>query len=122
MGESDRRASLPTPGARDAAGNFQYRLRSKPEHLAALGRRAPARANDGQNLPARPEARHQSDQAQINQIVAFHRASDQRYAYLAVRAPKEPPDGEKFNEAYSYLPLNNFLAPPPPPPASDTCG
>ncbi len=51
----------------------------------------------------------QSDQAQIKQIVEFHRASDQRYAYLAARDPKEPPDAEKFDEAYRYLPMNNFL-------------
>lgn len=53
----------------------------------------------------------QSDQAQAREIVAFHRASDERYAYLAARDPKELPDGEKFNEAYRHLPMNNFLVP-----------
>ncbi|MFC0132324.1 hypothetical protein CR105_21580 [Massilia eurypsychrophila] len=53
----------------------------------------------------------QSDQAQVKQIVAFHRASDQRYAYLAAGDPKESPDGEKFDEAYRHLPMNNFLVP-----------
>ena len=43
----------------------------------------------------------QSDLAQVNEIVAFHHASDQRFAYLASLDPSEPPDRAKFNAAYT---------------------
>lgn len=53
----------------------------------------------------------QSDLAQIEGIVAFHHASDQRYAYLASLDPSAPPDREKFKAAYDMLPMNSFLVP-----------
>lgn len=51
----------------------------------------------------------QSDLSQIDSIVAFHHAADERYAYLASLDPNERPDREKFNAAYTTLPMNNFL-------------
>lgn len=51
----------------------------------------------------------QSDLAQIDQIVAFHHASDSRFAYLASLDPNEAPDRKKFNDAYTRLPANGFL-------------
>jgi hypothetical protein len=51
----------------------------------------------------------QSDLAQIDEIVAFHHASDARFAYLASLDPKEAPDRKKFDDAYGKLSANNFL-------------
>lgn len=53
----------------------------------------------------------QSDLAQIDGIVAFHHASDERYAYLASLDPSAPPDREKFKAAYDMLTMNTFLVP-----------
>ncbi|MET0855937.1 MAG: DUF6090 family protein [Telluria sp.] len=53
----------------------------------------------------------QSDISQTNEVVAFHRASDQRYAYLAALDPLAPPDSEKFDAAYGFINSNNFLVP-----------
>jgi hypothetical protein len=95
--------------ARDPAGNRHHRLRGQHEHLAALGRRTQARTGAGKDLSARPERDLQRDQAQIDQIVAFHHASDSRFAYLASLDPNEAPDRKKFNDAYTRLPANGFL-------------
>ncbi|MES2759002.1 MAG: DUF6090 family protein [Pseudomonadota bacterium] len=53
----------------------------------------------------------QSDINQTKEVIAFHRESDQRYAYLAALDPRAPPEAEKFNAAYSFLNSNNFLVP-----------
>ena len=53
----------------------------------------------------------QADNIQIAEVLAFHHASDERYAYLATRDPNEPPVRDKFNAAYSLLNSNNFLVP-----------
>ncbi len=53
----------------------------------------------------------QSDMAQVAGVVAFHKESDQRYAYLATLDPDGPPERDKFNAAYQYLNSNNFLMP-----------
>jgi hypothetical protein len=53
----------------------------------------------------------QSDQVQAREVIAFHRASDQRYAYLAALDAKLAPDQSKFADAYRHLPMNNFLVP-----------
>lgn len=53
----------------------------------------------------------QSDNEQIESVLAFHHASDTRYAYLASLDPAEAPDRAKFNAAYGLLNANNFLVP-----------
>lgn len=53
----------------------------------------------------------ENDNDQIEGILAFHHASDERYAYLASRDPGEAPDRDKFNAAYGLLNANNFLVP-----------
>lgn len=53
----------------------------------------------------------QADLAQVNDIVAFHKAADGRYAYLASLDPAAVPNAALFNAAYSRLNENNFLVP-----------
>lgn len=53
----------------------------------------------------------QSDIAQVGDVVAFHHASDLRYAYLASLDSQAAPERDKFNAAYGYLTTNSFLVP-----------
>lgn len=51
----------------------------------------------------------QSDLVQAGNVVAFHHAADEQYAYLATRDSDAAPEREKFNAAYQRIDTNNFL-------------
>ena len=51
----------------------------------------------------------QSDMAQLNEVIAFHREADQRYAWLASLDGAVPVDATRFEAAYKLLGTNNFL-------------
>lgn len=53
----------------------------------------------------------QADLVEIGEIVAFHHAADERFAYLASLDPNDTPDREKFDAAYKKLATNAFLIP-----------
>lgn len=53
----------------------------------------------------------QIDIAQVGDVLAFHHASDLRYAYLASLDPQEAPDRARFNAAYAHLNTNSYLMP-----------
>lgn len=53
----------------------------------------------------------QGDVTQMREVLAFHRAADQRFAWLAAIDPAVPTDQAALHEAWQNTASNNFLVP-----------